>query len=139
MSDLLTLQIEFGRCLQVLMAKILSEGYGYTMGEGHRTPEQAAINSLPLIDRKAIQATLESTYPVLGAAIGGSTSRGIKNSVHTKKLAQDLSLFKDGVFCEKAEDYLQFGVYWKTLHPAARYGGDFDDSDHFSFEYKGTR
>jgi len=122
-----------------LEAKILADGFEFTLGEGYRSPEQAAINSLTLIDRARVAAFIESKYPVLSEAIRVSVSRGIKNSVHGKKLAQDLNLFKNGDFLTKKEDYAPFGEWWKKQHILARWGGDFDDADHFSFEYNGVR
>lgn len=133
------LQRAFARCLASLEAKILADGFEYTLGEGYRTSEQAAINSLPLLERAKVAQLLESKYPVLAAAIGASISHGIRNSVHTKKLAQDLNLFKDGEFLIKPEDYRPFGDWWKKQHPLARFGGDFGDYDHFSFEYQGVK
>jgi len=122
-----------------LETKILADGLGFTLGESYRTAEQAAINSLSLYDRARIRAILETKYPVLADAIGSSTSRGIKNSVHRDKLAQDLNLYKDDKWLEDAADYLPYGEFWKSLHPLARWGGDFGDADHFSFEYNGRR
>lgn len=133
------LQRAFTRCLVKLEAEILLMGYEFTLGEGLRTQEQAAINSLSLMDRARIRAMLETKYPILAEAIGVSTSQGIKNSVHRQRLAQDLNLFKDGKYLDDAADYLPFGSYWKTLHPLARWGGDFGDADHFSFTYEGVK
>lgn len=134
------LQREFSRCLAKLETKILEDGFEFTLGEGYRSPEQAAINSLSLFDRARIGALLETKYPVLADAIRVSVSRGIRNSEHSRRLAQDLNIFKEGVFLTKKEDYAPFGAFWKTLHPLARWGGDFKDSpdaDHFSFTYEG--
>lgn len=139
MIELGSVQRAFARCLNKLESKILADGFEYTQGEGTRTPEQAAINSLSLFDRAKVGAMLETKYPILAEAIRVSVSQGIKNSVHTLKLAQDLNLFKDGEFLIKPEDYAPFGEYWKTLHPLARYGGDFGDYDHFSFEHNGVK
>lgn len=133
------LQRAFTRCLAQLYAKILADGYEFTLGEGYRSPEQAAINSLSLTDRARIRALLETKYPIVAAAIGASISQGIKNSVHREKLAQDLNLFKDGIFLESLEDYRSVGEFWKTLHPLAKWGGDFGDADHFSFTYQGVK
>lgn len=114
-------------------------GHQFTLGEAYRTAEQAAINSLSLFDRARIRAILEGKYPVLADAIGVSTAQGIKNSNHRNRLAQDLNLYKDGKWLDDAADYLPFGAYWKTLHPLARWGGDFGDADHFSFEWNGVK
>jgi hypothetical protein len=122
-----------------LQAKILADGYEFTLGEAQRSAEQAAINALSLYDRARIRALLETKYPVLADAIGCSVSRGIKNSNHRNRLAIDLNLYKDDRYLDDAADYLRFGEFWKSLHPLARWGGDFGDSDHFSFEYNGVK
>jgi hypothetical protein len=74
------------------------------------------------------------------AEIYAASGRGILNSVHRKKLAVDLFRYKDGTISWDVEDYTQLGQYWKTLHPDARWGGDFlgrRDAVHFSFEHNG--
>lgn len=62
----------------------------------------------------------------------------IKNSFHYKGLAQDINLFKNGVYLTKTEDHAQFGEYWKQLHPLCTWGGDFTrkDGNHYSFGEK---
>lgn len=96
-------------------------GYELTFGEAYRTPEQAAINA--------------------------SKGIGIKNSVHTKRLAVDLNLFldtspdkDDDIYQTNSEAYKELGQYWKTLHPLCRWGGDFHkpDGNHFSMEHEGV-
>lgn len=66
------------------------------------------------------------------------TGKGIVNSYHTKKLAIDLNLFKDGKYLTSTESHRQFGEYWKTLDPECTWGGDFKNSDgnHFSYGEK---
>lgn len=63
------------------------------------------------------------------------------NSLHYVGLAQDASLFKDGVYLDKSEDYKPLGDYWESLDPEHnRWGGNFHDEngnpkpdgDHFS-------
>lgn len=56
------------------------------------------------------------------------------NSNHTRRLAIDLNIFSlSGRLMEVAE-IKPLGVYWKTLHPLNRWGGDFTtivDGPHF--------
>lgn len=93
-------QQKFAWNVSCLIAKIFIRGYACTLGEVYRTPEQAALN-----EAKGI---------------------GIANSLHCKRLAIDLNLFKDGVYLTDGEHYKQIGEYWMSLHPANRYGGDWD-------------
>lgn len=89
--------------------------YAVTFGETFRTPEQAALNDLK-----------------------GS---GISNSLHTKRLAIDLNLFINGIYQTASVMYKPLGEKWKSMHPLARWGGDFAraDGNHFSIEDGGVR
>lgn len=94
-----------------LIQYIYQEGYACTLGEALRTPQQAAM------------------YARQG--------KGIEKSLHCKKLAIDLNLFKDGSYLTAYNDYEPFGKYWISLHPANRWGGHFQhlvDSDHFEMQ-----
>jgi hypothetical protein len=93
----------------------------FTYGEAYRTPEQAQLNA--------------------------DAGIGIANSVHCKRLAIDINLFLDGELTWNVEDYRELGEKWKTMHPLARWGGDFKgksgrprpDAVHFSFEWEGVK
>lgn len=65
---------------------------------------------------------------------------GIRNSQHCRKLAADIFLSHGGLVTWDYDDYLVLGEKWKTMHPLARWGGDFRNRDavHFSFEHRGT-
>jgi len=92
-------------------------GYTCTLGEALRTPEQAEI------------------YAKQG--------KGTINSLHLIKLAIDLNLFdKNGNYLTKTEDYSELGMYWKSLNPKNRWGGDSKfraDGNHFSMAPDGVR
>lgn len=64
---------------------------------------------------------------------------GHPRSAHKSRLAVDLNLFENGVYLQKTEHHKTLGDYWKTLHPLARWGGDFQDGNHYSFEYNGVK
>ena len=74
------------------------------------------------------------------AAIYAKQGKGIKNSVHRKKLALDMFLMIDGKITWKPEDYRIIGEKWKTMDPDARWGGDMKrrDAVHFSFIHNGV-
>jgi hypothetical protein len=94
--------------LAKLILYINEKGYGATGGELYRTPEQAEINAAKGI--------------------------GIKNSLHCKRLAIDLMVFKNGVWCTDGDSYKPFGEYWKSLNTLNRWGGDFKLRDYVHFE-----
>ena len=99
-----------------LIEYIYKSGYYCTFGEAYRTPEQAALDA--------------------------KEGKGIKNSLHCKRLALDITLFKPGnVTPCTAQDYAQFGNYWKSLDKRNKWGGDFvkngkkwPDNDHFEMD-----
>jgi len=59
------------------------------------------------------------------------------NSNHYIKLAGDLNLFKDGKYLTQTEDHRQLGEFWESLHPMNRWGGRFNDGNHYSMLHNG--
>lgn len=76
------------------------------------------------------------------AALNAQEGKGIKNSLHTRRLAVDFNLFINSVYMAQSEMYKPLGDYWKTLDPQNRWGGDFRpqaDGNHFSMEDGGIK
>ena len=90
-------------------------GFEMTFGEAFRTSEQAALNA--------------------------KSGVGISNSLHTKRLAVDMNLFKNGEWLTDSVHHRPLGTFWKTLHPLNRWGGDFSkpDGNHYSMEHEGVK
>lgn len=88
-------------------------GFEVTFGEAYRSPEEAARL----------------------AKLG----KGIKNSLHTQRLAIDLNLFKDGKYLSSGEDHRPLGEWWEQQDPLARWGGRFGDGNHYSLEHLGRQ
>jgi hypothetical protein len=103
----------FGRLVGELLHRIYDEGYEVTIDWAYRPPEVAAY------------------YADLGI--------GVRSSLHTKKLAIDLNLFKDGVWLRNTEDHRPIGEWWERQHPLCRWGGRFGDGNHYSSERDGVR
>ena len=56
------------------------------------------------------------------------------NSMHYKRLAIDLNLFKDGKYLRTTEDHEPFGVFWDKM--GHRWGGMFakaKDGNHYEY------
>lgn len=106
-------QIEFALDVAKLIQHINDVGYGCTLGEAYRTPEQAHIYA--------------------------QEGKGIDDSLHGKRLAIDLNLFSpDGKYLQDSKSYGPFGLFWEDLDPANRWGGNFvqyggkiNDGNHF--------
>lgn len=102
----------FAKNVASLIDYIFANKYSVTFGDAFRSPEQAALNA--------------------------KAGKGVINSLHCKRLAIDLNLFNvDGKYLQDKKDYEPFGLYWKSLNPANRWGGDFKtlvDSNHFEMQ-----
>lgn len=110
---LLEKQQTFSQNVAKLIQWAGEQGYGITLGEAWRTPEQAALN----------------------AKLG----KGIAGSVHIQRLAIDLNLFSGNTFLTSSEAHKPLGEYWKTLHTLNRWGGDWNDGNHYSMEHEGRK
>lgn len=106
-------QSEFARATGALIQHVFAEGYECTLDWVYRPPEVAAY------------------YASLGI--------GIRNSLHTLKLAIDINLFRDGKWLRHTEDHRALGLWWEHSHPLARWGGHFGDGNHYSFEHEGKK
>lgn len=99
----------------VMIAKLIfwadEHGYRLTFGEAYRPPEQAAANA--------------------------KSGKGIKNSLHTLRLAVDFNLFKNGVWLTKSTDHQPLGEYWESI--GGTWGGRFNDGNHYSLEHNGVK
>jgi len=85
-----------------------------------------------LLIQKAYQLGYEIT---LGDAWA---SEGHKQySLHYKRLAIDLNLFKDGIYLTKTEDHKDLGEYWESI--GGSWGGRYGDGNHYSLEHGGVK
>lgn len=104
-------QAIFTKNIGKLIDYVYSQGYELTFADAYRSPELAELNA--------------------------KQGKGIKNSLHCKRLAVDFNLFKDGKYLTDKESYRPFGEYWTALHIHNRWGGDFIklvDSNHFEMQ-----
>ncbi|EMV5777726.1 M15 family metallopeptidase, partial [Escherichia coli] len=81
--------------------------------EAYRTPEQAALNA--------------------------KSGKGIRNSLHTLRLAVDFNLFINGKYQADTDAYRPLGEYWESI--GGTWGGRFSraDGNHFSLEHNGVK
>lgn len=108
----------FAELVAYLIREAIKKGYDVTLGEVYRSEEEA----LRLF----------------------KIGKGVKNSLHTKRLAIDLNLFKDGKYLTKSEDYSELGFWWERQSTNAykcAWGGRFKNADgnHFSIAHGGVK
>jgi hypothetical protein len=108
------LQSEFARLVPRLIDKAYELGFEVTLGDAYRDPR------------------------VFGN-LGEKKGYGHARSAHKQRCAIDLNLFKDGVFLGTTEAHAQLGEWWEGQHPMARWGGRFEDGNHYSLEVNGIK
>jgi len=99
-------QWEFLKDISKLISYADDMGYKLTAGEMYRTMYQQRYN---------VAHGLSWTY----------------NSYHLKKRAFDVNLFIDGAYTGSCEDHKVLGEYWESLNPKNRFGGRFNDGNHY--------
>ena len=71
------------------------------------------------------------------------TTDHMKNSLHELGLAQDIDLYKDGVYLSKTEDHAILGGWWEAegirRNIPLTWGGRFKDGNHYSLAWGGRK
>jgi hypothetical protein len=105
-------QREFTQDIADLIQFIYDSGYECTFGDAFRDPRSHG-------------------------EMGDSGPYGRRRSAHKQRLAVDLNLFLNGEYLSTTEAHRPFGEFWKGMHQDNRWGGDFDDGNHYSRKYGG--
>lgn len=79
----------------------------------------------------------EAWRPQVTADYYRSVGRGISNSLHMKRLAVDINLFKDGRLLSDTEAHRPIGLVWEAM--GGTWGGHFGDGNHYSLEHEGVK
>lgn len=113
-------QVEFAKLVPRLINKAFELGFEVTLGDAYRDPR-------------------------VHGDMGVRKSYSHPKSAHKVRLAIDLNLFKD-VDGDNISDFLgttaahkELGEWWEKQHTLARWGGRFNDGNHYSFEYGGIK
>lgn len=112
-----------------------------TTGEAQRLFARLVPRLIDYIHEQGYECTLGDAYrdPRVFGELGEHLGYGHRNSVHKLRMAIDLNLFKDGVFLQKTEDHEPIGVWWEQQHPLCRWGGRFNDGNHYALEWRGVK
>jgi len=85
-----------------------------------------------------LQAERMHYQVTLGDAFRADTcSHGHPTSLHRKRLAIDLNLFKEGRYIRTTEGHRPLGEWWESM--GGTWGGRFGDGNHYSLEHQGMR
>jgi len=63
-----------------------------------------------------------------------------KGGAHYTGLGHDMILYVDGIYIENSSHpvYNSIGPYWESMHELCRWGGRFNDANHFSLFHEGV-
>lgn len=71
------------------------------------------------------------------------TTDHMPGSLHEVGLAQDIDLYKDGVYLDKTSDHQPFGEWWEAFGRQEgvplTWGGHFKDGNHYSLAWGGKK
>lgn len=104
-------QRAFMKLLPRLLDKLHEMGFEVTEGDGYRDPR-------------------------VHGDLGVKQGYGHATSCHKVRLAIDLNLWKDGEYLEGSEAHRELGEWWEKQHELARWGGRFNDGNHYSFAHE---
>lgn len=107
-------QSRFARMAGQLIAQAYKMGYEVTLGDAYRDPR-------------------------VHGNMGVRKSYSHPSSAHKLRLAIDLNLFRNGQFLEQSTDHQPLGEWWEKQAADARWGGRFNDGNHYSLEHEGVR
>lgn len=79
----------------------------------------------------------KSGYDVTFAEAYRRRGVGKEWSLHRKRLAIDLNLFKNGRYLTSTKSHERFGKVWETM--GGTWGGRFNDGNHYSLEHRGVK
>ena len=97
-----------------------------------RMKQNRFVRLISLLIQFAISEGFEISF---GDAFATSGHR--KGSLHYKRLAIDLNLFKNGTYLTTTEAHRVLGEYWESL--GGSWGGRFGDGNHYSLQHLGKR
>lgn len=80
------------------------------------------------------EITLAEAYrPLETAELYEKQGRGSRRSLHTKRLAIDLNLFRNGHYLTSSKAHKPLGEYWESI--GGTWGGRFGDGNHYSLSH----
>ncbi len=114
MSPRLKLQMEFAKLVPRLIDQAFKLGYGVTLGDAYRDPR-------------------------VHGDLGVKKGYGHERSAHKVRLAIDLNIFRNSEYMEGSDAHRALGEWWEKQHALARWGGRFNDGNHYSLEMDGVK
>jgi len=111
-----------------------------TLGQKQRLFARLVARLIDQAHELGYEVTLGDSYrdPRLHGQMGIKAGYGHPKSAHKLRLAIDLNLFRDGTFLTRTVDHEPLGRWWEQQHALCRWGGRFNDGNHYSLEHDGV-
>ena len=107
-----------------------------------RQKQSIFVRLVALLIQFAYSKGYELTFGQAERSVIEATRLGLQKSLHTKKLAIDFNLFKNGRWLRKTEDHEELGKFWESLSTdeyECCWGGRFGDGNHYSIKHGGVK
>ena len=124
-------QEAFSRLIPKLYAKAFELGFEIRTGSAFRDPRLHGHKGYP-----DLMTWLDLEYPEIAklAIESGYRAYGSRVSLHKDKCAIDLNLRDpDKGMVYSTEGHRELGEWWEQQHPMCRWGGRFNDGNHYEF------
>jgi hypothetical protein len=110
-----------------------------SLGAAQREFAMDVARLINYINERGYECTFGDAYrsPKAHGDMGEQGPYGRARSAHKQRLAIDLNLFKDGKYLTETEDHRLFGEFWERLRPEHRWGGNWNDGNHYSRSFNG--
>jgi hypothetical protein len=112
-----------------------------TLGQKQRRFAKMVARLIDKAHELGYEVSLGDAYrdPRVHGNMGVKQGYGHSRSAHKIRLAIDLNLFKDGDYLEQSSDHEPLGEWWEKQATDARWGGRFNDGNHYSLEHNGVK
>ena len=99
-----------------------------TLGEKQELFSELVVKLLRKMHREGYKTRLGHAY---------RTDPKYKRRCHNMKIALDVNLFKNGEYLSSTSSHRRFGEWWERQHELCRWGGRFNDGNHYSITHRG--
>jgi hypothetical protein len=102
---------------------------------------KSVASLIDMADQLGYEVTLGDAYRDhrLHGELGVKLGYGHAKSAHKQRLAIDLNLYLNGKYLDQTEDHRPLGEWWESLGIDYRWGGRFQDGNHYSIEVDGVK
>lgn len=107
-----------------------------------RQKQSLFVRKINLLIHFAHEQGYELTFGDANRSLEEATRLGFPNSNHTRRLAVDFNLFRNGHFLSSTESHRPLGEFWESLSTdeiECCWGGRFNDGNHYSFKHGNIR